>query len=281
MAALPSSAPQRQRSDGRVALSAGRMTGGATRLTDLAESGPLRLRLPRVEGAALEGVFLNSAGGIACGDRFAVAADLHEGADLVLTTTAAEKIYRSDGPVTEIAASLRLAAGSRLAWLPQETILYDGARLRRRLTAEIAPDATLTLFETLVFGRIARGESVETGLLEDAWRLSRGGRLAYADTLRLDGPVAALLARPALGGGARALATMVHLAPDAEARIEEARSLIEAAGCADLGVEAGASAWNGLLCLRLLAPSGDPLRRAATRILEGFRRLPLPRVWQT
>ncbi|MFE1600682.1 urease accessory protein UreD [Methylobacterium sp. ID0610] len=277
----PPSWPQRQRSDGRVALAAGRMPGGATRLTDLAESGPLRLRLPRVEGAALEGVFLNSAGGIACGDRFRIAADLGAGADLVLTTTAAEKIYRSDGPVTEIAADLRVAAGARLAWLPQETILYDGARLHRRLDADLAADATLTLFEALVFGRSARGETVREGLLRDAWRLSRAGRLVYADTLHLDGPVAALLARPAVANGARALATLIHIAPDAEARTEAMRDLIDAAGCAALGVEAGASAWNGLLAVRLLAREIDPLRRAATRILEGFRRVPLPRVWRT
>ncbi|ACA16675.1 Urease accessory protein UreD [Methylobacterium sp. 4-46] len=273
--------PRRQRSEGRVALGAGLVAGGTTRLTDLAETGPLRLRLPRVEGAALEGVLLNSAGGLACGDRFAVAAEIGEGADMVLTTTAAEKIYRSDGPVTEIAAELRLGPRARLAWLPQETILYDGARLSRRLTAEIAPDAALTLFEALVFGRSARGETVREGEIRDAWRLARGGRLVYADTLRLDGAVAAHLARPAIAGGARAVATLVHAAPDAESRLDGLRGLIAAAGCAALGVEAGASAWNGLLVLRLLAPESAPLRRAATRILEGFRGLPLPRVWQT
>ncbi|ACL55439.1 urease accessory protein UreD [Methylobacterium nodulans] len=277
----PAPWPQRQRSDGRVMLVAGRMPGGATRLTDLAESGPLRLRLPQMAGGALEGVFLNSAGGIACGDRFAIAADLAPGADLVLTTTAAEKIYRSDGPVTEIAADLRVAEGARLAWLPQETILYDGARLRRRLTAELAPGATLTLFEALVFGRAARGETVSEGLLHDVWRLSRAGRLVYADTLRLDGPIADQMARPAIAGGARALATLIHVAADAEARLEEMRALIETAGCEGLGIEAGASAWNGLLAVRLLARGIGPLRQAATRILEGFRGVPLPRVWQT
>lgn len=273
--------PQRQRSLGRVALSAARLDGGATRLTDLAEAGPLRLRLPRPEGPGLEGVLLNSAGGIACGDRFAVEATLGPGADLVLTTTAAEKIYRSDGPVTDLATRLALASGARLAWLPQETILYDTARLTRRLDADMAPDAALTLFEALVFGRTARGESVREGSLRDVWRIRRGGRLVYADTLRLDGAVAELMARPAVAGGARALATMLHVAPDAEAELDRMRALIDAAGCDALQVEAGASAWNGMLVVRLLAREIGALRRAAVPLLEGFRRTPLPRAWQT
>ncbi|MBY0295770.1 MAG: urease accessory protein UreD [Methylobacterium sp.] len=273
--------PQRQRSLGRVALAAARLDGGATRLMDLAEAGPLRLRLPRPDGPGLEGVLLNSAGGIACGDRFAVEATLGPGADLVLTTTAAEKIYRSDGPVTDLATRLTLASGARLAWLPQETILYDTARLTRRLDADMAPDAALTLFEALVFGRAARGESVREGSLRDAWRIRRGGRLVYADTLRLDGAVADLMARPAVAGGARALATMLHVAPDAEAELDRMRALIDAAGCEALQVEAGASAWNGMLVVRLLAREIGALRRAAVPLLEGFRRTSLPRVWQT
>ncbi len=108
--------------------------GGATRILDLAESGPSRLRFPRGTGA-LETVLVNTAGGVACGDTFAIDLALDPGAELVLTTTAAEKIYRSDGPVSQIANTLALEAGAHLAWLPQETILFDRARVRRRFTA--------------------------------------------------------------------------------------------------------------------------------------------------
>ncbi len=257
------------------------MPGGATRITDLSESGPLRLRLPRPEPGPMEAVLLNSAGGIACGDRFTVEARLEAGADLVLTTTAAEKIYRSDGPVTRLDVALTLEPDSALAWLPQETILFDGARLARGFSAEMAADARLTLFEALVFGRAAKGEVMRDGRLTDSWRLHRAGRLAYADTFRLDGTIAATLARQAVAGGARAMATLLHLAPDAESRLDQARDLIQAAGCDALSVEAGASAWNGMLVLRLLGAEIGPLRLAAARILEGFRGRPLPRVWQT
>lgn len=272
---------RRQRSVGHVALSVARMPGGATRVTDLFEAGPLRLRLPRPEPGPMEAVLLNSAGGIACGDRFTVEAKAAAGADLVLTTTAAEKIYRSDGPVTRLDVALTLEPDAALAWLPQETILFDGARLDRGFSAEIAADARLTLFEALVFGRAAKGEVMRSGRLADTWRLRRAGRLAYADTFRLDGAIADRLARKAVAGGARAMATLLHLAPDAEGRLDQARDLIQAAGCEALSVEAGASAWNGLLVLRLLGAEIGPLRLAAARILEGFRGRPLPRVWQT
>ncbi|RVU21858.1 urease accessory protein UreD [Methylobacterium oryzihabitans] len=262
-------------------MAAARMPGGATRLTDLAEAGPLRLRLPRTAPGPLEAVLLNSAGGIACGDHFRVEADLAPGADLVLTSTAAEKIYRSDGPTTRLDVALTVADGAALAWLPQETILYDGVRLHRRLDAACAEGATLTVFEAMVFGRAARGEVLTHGAVRDDWRVTRGGRLVYADSFRLDGPLSDHLSRPALAGGARASATLLHLAPDAESRLDAVRDLIEAAGCPDLAVEAGASAWNGFLVLRLLARDIRGLRVAAIRILEGFRARPLPRVWQT
>ncbi|MGF3026848.1 urease accessory protein UreD [Methylobacterium aquaticum] len=274
---------RRQRSIGHVALTVARMPGGATRITDLAEAGPLRLRLPRPEPgpSPMEAVLLNSAGGIACGDRFTVEARLGAEADLVLTTTAAEKIYRSDGPVTRLDVALALESDAALAWLPQETILFDGARLARSFAAEMAAEARLTLFEALVFGRAARGEVMRTGMLTDSWRIRRAGRLAYADTFRLDGDIAEHLARRAVAGGARAMATLLHLAPDAESRLDQARDLIRAAGCEALSVEAGASAWNGLLVLRLLGAEIGPLRLAAARILDGFRGRTLPRVWQT
>ena len=272
------SAPARQRSIGRVALRAG---ASPTRVLDLAESGPLRLRFPNSRSGAREGVLVNTAGGIACGDRFCVEIDLEDGADFVLTTTAAEKIYRSDGPVAEIANRVALGPGCRLAWLPQETILFDRARLRRRLDADLAADASLLICEIVAFGRAAHAERIAEGFFEDVWRIRRAGRLVYADTLRLDGPISTLLERTAIGGGAGAMATILDLSPGAEARLDEARAHLDGCGVnAPGGVEAGASAWNGHLALRLLAPEVSALRRVATRFLAAYRTLPMPRVWQ-
>jgi len=197
-------------------------------------------------------------------------------AEATLTTQAAEKVYRSDGTETALAVRLTLERGGRLAWLPQEQILFDGARLRRSLDVAMAGDAALTLVESVVFGRLARGERVERGAFRDRWRIRRDGRLVYAEDVRLDGPIAALLACKAVGDGARALATFLHVAPDAEARREEAR-----AACETAGVPCGGSAWNGMLLARFLSPDPQALRTALVRFLERFRGQALPRSWQT
>ncbi|MGU3285316.1 urease accessory protein UreD [Methylobacterium mesophilicum] len=272
-------APARQRSDGRVHLRAGPAGGtGPTRILDLAESGPSRLRFPRGEGA-LEAVLVNTAGGVACGDAFTIALDLAPSADLVLTTTAAEKIYRSDGPVSRIENRITLAAHARLAWLPQETILFDRARVRRRFEADLAEGAALLAVEIVAFGRAARGERIEAGLFADAWRVRRAGRLVYADSLVLEGPISDRLARPAIGGGARACATLLDVSEGAEERLEEARALLEQAAVP--GIEAAASAWNGHLVIRALADGVGPLRGLVGRVLAGYRDRPMPRVWQS
>ena len=258
---------------------------GADSVRDLYEAGPLRLRLPRsreaAREAAREAILVNTAGGIACGDVFETSVDLLPRAALVLTTTAAEKIYRSDGPTSTILNRARLGAGARLAWLPQETILYDRARLRRRFEADLAVDAGLLVAEIVAFGRAARGERMSEGLFEDHWRIRRDGRLTYADAVRLEGSIVDHLVRTAIGGGAGACGTIIDLSPEAEGRLDEARALLESAGANGSGpVSAGASAWNGHLALRLLAPDVSRLRAVAARFLEAYRGAALPRVWQ-
>jgi urease accessory protein len=267
-------APQRQRAVGRVAFEA-MFLNGRTRPMRIEESGSMRIRLPRGEGAGLDAVLVNTAGGVACGDRFSVGIEARAGATVTVATPAAEKIYRSDGPVAEFAVDLTLDAKARLDWLPQEAILFDTARLARRLAVRMEDNARLTLFEAVVFGRGARAERLTSGFFEDRWRIRRGGRLVYADTLRLEGPIADLLQKPSVGNGARALATLIHVAPDAEARLEDARECLAAIG----GCEAAASAWNGLLAVRFCAVTVEALRAAAIPFLLAFRGEPLPRVW--
>jgi urease accessory protein len=242
----------------------------------IGERGSLRLRLPRVPGPTLEAAVLNTGGGIACGDRFSISVDAAADARLVVATPAAEKAYRSDGPMAHVSVRLTLAAGAEIAWLPQETILFDRARLQRRIDVEMDESARMLLFEAVVFGRTARGEEVSEGFFEERWRIRRGGRLVHADTFRLSGPIGPLLDRPAVAGGARALATFIYAAPDAERKLDQARAILGDASCT-----AGASAWKGLLAVRFLARDGAELRRAAARFIEGFRGCPAPRVWQS
>jgi urease accessory protein len=263
------------RAEGRAELVA-EVRGGVTRLAHLYQRGSAKCLLPRLAGRC-EAVFLNTAGGITGGDRLAWAAEAGPGAGLVVTTQAAERIYRAQpGQVGRVATRLTLGTGARLEWLPQETILFDRSALERTLTVEVAADATLLALEAVVLGRKAMGEQVGRAHFTEHWRIRRAGRLVYADALRLTGAVAETVARPALMGGHRALASLVYMAPDAEARLGEARALL---GEAEGGVESGASAWNGLFAIRMLAPDGQALRRALLRFLAAFRAAPLPRVW--
>lgn len=266
--------PARQRAVGRGAVDVLR-SGSATRVRRLAQEGATRIRLPRQHADALEAVFINTAGGIACGDSFALSASAGAGAALTLTTPAAEKVYRSDGSVAMVDVDLAVGPGAGLDWLPQETILFDRARLSRSLSVAMAADARLLMLEMLVFGREAHGETVAAGRLEDRWRVRRGGRLVWADSLRLGDDLVAQLARPSVAGGRRALATLLYVAPDAEAWRDPVREILDASGC-----EAGASAWNGLLAVRLLAPEIATLRQAAAAVAARLRGTALPRIWQ-
>ena len=245
---------------------------GATLLDRLYESGSLRLR--RLRGATCEAAIVATAGGIVAGDHLAIEARLGPRARAILTTVAAEKVYRSTGAAARIATRLDLAAQARLVWVPQETILFDGARLERRFEIDIAADAELVAAEMLVFGRLASGEFAITGALRDDWRLRRDGRLVFAEATRLHGAIGATLDRPALGGGARAAALVLVAAPDAETRVEPLRAAFAAAP----EVEAGVSARHGIVLARALARSPERLRAAIVAAL-GAIGAPPPRTW--
>src|ERR1700710_945183 len=92
---------------------------GVTRRGTLHESGSLRVRFPSPEDDGLSGVFVNTAGGVAGGDRFDIDIAAGEGARLTLTTAAAEKVYRAESSPAQLNISLKGAAGSHLGWLPQ------------------------------------------------------------------------------------------------------------------------------------------------------------------
>src|SRR6202140_1640003 len=171
---------------------------GVTRRRHLHESGSLRVRFPSPESEGLSAVFVNTAGGIAGGDRFDIDIATGEGSRLAVTTAAAEKVYRTDGPAAQLDIALKAAAGSHLAWLPQETILFDRARVLRRIDIDLAEGASLLLCEIVVFGRAAMGERMLQGEFVDRWRVRRGGRLVFAENIRLDGDIGEKLSRPAI-----------------------------------------------------------------------------------
>jgi len=253
--------------------------GARTEVVGPYETGGYRLRLPQSRGGFCEAVMVNTGGGMAGGDHARFVFSAADRAAVALTTTAAEKIYRgrlADGAdgVTCVDVGLDLGSEAILDWVPQETILFDGARLDRRLSVEMAPDADLLLVEMLVFGRLAMGEHMTSGSLRDRWRVRRGGRLVLAEDVAFGGDVAGLLDRPALGNGARAPATVVLVSPRAETLIDAARAAL-----AVHDVVGGVSAWNGMLVARSISLSPERLRAANVALISGLRGRALPRLW--
>jgi urease accessory protein len=267
-----------QRANGELRI-AFRRRGDATVLDDLRQVSCLKARFPRVEPEAwTTAVILNTSGGVAGGDRLDTALHVSEGARATITTQAAERFYRvlHGSDAAHVRTRIAVAPYASMEWLPQETLLFDRCNVDRRLDVELSDESCFLGVESLVFGRTAMGEHVRHGRLRDLIHVRRGGRLLLHDAIRLDGGIDALLARKAVSGGARAVATMVHVAPDAEATLDHVRAAL-----VDVPAEGGASAWNGMLLTRILATTAAALRSAVVAVLATLRGpRPLPRVWQ-
>jgi urease accessory protein len=256
------------RATGRIALDAV-AHGAVTRRGRVHEDGSLRVRFPNADGA-LEAVMVNTGGGMTGGDRFSIDMTVGAGGRLVAGTAAAEKIYRSTGPAAEMDVALDVHAGGYLAWLPQETILFDHARLNRRIEIDLAAGASLIMAEAVVFGRAAMGEAMSEGLFADRWRVRRDGSLVFADCARLDGAIAGRLGHRAIAAGGIAIASVL-IAPGDETTTAAVRTL-------DCAGEVGISAWNGIALARLVARDGAALRRDLIAVLAALG-ASVPRLW--
>jgi len=260
------------RAVGRIAFTVAAAPGGSRR-GRVHEAGSLRVRFPNGQSqAALDAVIVNSAGGMTGGDRFTIDIQVGAGATLTVTTAAAEKIYRSLGPDTEIAIKLGVAPGGSLRWLPQETIVFDGVRLRRAIDVDLARDTNLLLAEACVFGRSAMGEVVTDGSIFDRWRVRAGGAFVLAETLRLDDKIAQRLAQRATAAESIAVASVIKI-PGSDDDAAAVRTLQE-----QFAGEVGVSAWNGLAMARLVAADGAALRRDLVAVLTALGGAPLPRL---
>jgi urease accessory protein len=260
------------RARGAVAFDV-QLVDGVTRRGGLHESGSLRVRFPSPEHDGLSAMFVNTAGGVAGGDRFDTEIAVGEGAQLTLTTAAAEKVHRAHGEPAQLNIALRAGPAARLAWLPQETILFDRARVSRRIDIDLAENSSLLLCEIVIFGRSAMGERMLSGAFVDRWRLRRGGRLVFAETVRLDGDIGAKLARPAFAKGGVAIGTAL-IVPGNEALVERIREIAPS-----FGGEVGISAWNGFAMARFCAQDAARLRADMMAVLGRASISPLPRLW--
>jgi urease accessory protein len=260
--------------------------GGITRLVHLYQRDPLRvlLPLPEKDDPPLA-VIVTTSGGLVAGDRLDIGISVGAAAAAHVTAAAAEKIYRSTGQTTIISQSLELGPGAALEFLPPETILFDGARLRRETRIELAPGAMFLGGDIVVFGRRARGERFRAGLLREVWEVNRNGKLVWGDALHLEDEIGPTIDDPACFDAAAAFATMIFVPPGTNPRalLDSGRD-VQSAGAMP-GICGGLTAVAGLLVARWLAAEPATLRRAFADLACHFRAsalgLPprLPRIW--
>jgi urease accessory protein len=264
-----------QRVDARARLAVHR-TEGLTRVGRLYQEGAAKIRMPEVSADPLEAILINTAGGLTGGDRIAWEVEAGPGASIVLTTQACEKLYRSRSGEARADVKLAAAEQSRIAWLPQETIVYDRSCFSRRLEVDLAEGAEALIVEATLFGRRAMGETVSQALFSDRWRVRQSGRLVHAEAFSIGPDLAATLARPAVAGGAVAVATVLLVSHEAETFLRQAREII--------GDEGGLSFWTaggtGKLLARLVAGDGYGLRKRLAPLVGLLNgQAGLPKVW--
>ena len=263
-----------QRARGVLNISAQRASGDITRLKNLRQQGSYRAIFPRPIGGNIEAVIVNTAGGVTGGDQFSATIVAHEAAHVSVTTQAAERIYRATGAAAGLMqTTLRADENAQLYWLPQETILFDGSRLQRRLDVDLHASAKFLMVEPLIFGRAASGETLRSGELDDRVSITSGGRPIYLDRIRLDGDIARHLERPAVANAANAVASIVLVDPASKSLLGPVRALLPPSAGASLLAET-------VLVMRVLASDSYALRTTIFSILDLLTDNAVPKNWK-
>lgn len=266
-------APAKQpRAVGVVRLSTKRL-GARTVLDGLYQQGAAKAVFPRAN-RGLTAVLLNTSGGVTGGDSFTNTAEAGEGTHLTLTTQACERAYRAQtGETGRVTTTLCVRDGATLWWLPQETLVFDGCALERRLSCDISGSGRALIVEPLCVGRLAMGEDTVTGMMADRIDVTREGAPVLRDAWRLSGDITAQMQRAACADGATAMVSLIYVGADAETHLAPLRALLPVTGGASLLA-------SDILVMRLLAPSGYALRSHLLPILDHLTCSEMPLCWR-
>lgn len=247
--------------------------------------GPLQVQRPFYPPGdrACHVYILHPPGGVVGGDSLTIDAQVGRGAHALLTTPAAAKLYRSDGPCARLSQELRVADGARLEWLPQETIAFDGASATSDTRVELAGNAGFIGWEILCLGRPAAGESFARGMFTQRFEIRRDGLPLWWERNALAGGTPALGAPWGLAGR-RVVATLVAVGRAPATLLTELRASLHAAGADG---EFSVSQLHEALVCRYLGDSAEQARAGfgdAWRLLRpalwGVEATP-PRIWAT
>jgi urease accessory protein len=254
-----------QRADGcgRIVLSGSEK---GTRIEDVFERSPIRIMFPRIGGHPVEeAVLINTGGGVAGGDRLECSVTALPGASIAVTSQAAEKVYRALDAPARVATTLKAHESARLAWLPQETIVFNAARIHRTTEIELFAGAQLLALEWLVLGRAAHGEIVVAGSVSDGWRVRKDGRLIWADSFRITDEIFPHLKTKSLLSNCTAIATLIYFGLDLDKRLDFLREIIPSLGCT-----CAATLVSGLIVVRFAAKQCSDLKLALRSFLQQF-----------
>jgi urease accessory protein len=254
-----------QRADGcgRIVL---RSSENGTRIEDVFERSPTRILFPRTGHRAVqEAVLINTAGGIAGGDQLEYSVAALPDASIAVTSQAAEKVYRALYEPARVATRLEVRESAKLAWLPQETIVFNWGRLHRTTEIELFSGAELLALEWLVLGRAAHGEVVVGGNIADSWHVKKDGRLIWADSFRITDEIYQYLKTKALLSNCNAIATLIYFGPCVDKRLDFLREIIPSLGC-----NCAATLVCGLIVVRFAAKESSNLKLALRSFLQQF-----------
>lgn len=256
---------------------------GRSLLSERRHHGPLQVqRAFYPEGPSpCHAYVLHPPGGLVAGDVLEIDVAVDAGAAALLTTPAATKVYRGDDrPPATARQRLAVAAGATLEWLPQETILFDGARADLETRIDLAEGSAFVGWESLCLGRPSVGETLSRGFCRQAIELWRSGRPLCLERARLDGAAPVLQAAWGLAG-APVTATF-FATPASAACLPAVRAVDLPAG--DLG---SATLLDDVLVCRYLGPSAERARHYFSRIWQLIRPSVIgrpahpPRIWST
>jgi len=267
---------QHQRVKGNAVVSF-KSSNNATRLDRLYQHGSAKVRFPKTHGRFCEAVLINTAGGLTGGDRLDWSINLDDATNAIITTQACEKSYRSSSDTAHVSTTLCVGENSTCHWLPQETILYEGSHLSRKLDIDLAPTASLIALEAVMLGREAMGEAVVQCNFNDRWRIRRNGKLIFADDVRLDGNICKFENDSAALSGQKAFATLLYCGTEGDDQLElvaeNLRKILDQQYMS-------ASVFNNKLVARFLATNTYELRRYMMPVLKELSGADLPRVWR-
>jgi urease accessory protein len=269
---------QRANGSGRVVFSGSEK---GTRILDLFQRFPIRIMFPRASGSGIEeAVLVNTAGGITGGDRLESSVITLAHASVAVTSQAAEKVYRALNQPARVVTKLKVSETARLAWLPQETIVFNWARLGRETEIELSSGAELLALEWLVLGRAAHGEELAGGYITDRWRVKIDDKLTWADNFRATDEIFSHLHRKALLSNYRAIGTLLYFGPCLDRRLEFLRDIAPSLEC-----HCAATSVHGLIIVRFVAKVSSDLRLALRNMLQQLSRelgpgpFRVPKMW--